>query len=325
MMSKSNNQEGHAQHQLILEEAIKRGIQINDLTGIYGIITHKLIQNNQSIILVQGIVQEWIDSASEKICDHKDKTKELFKSLRIPTPESVVFEKPGDLFGKLKPGLSYVCKPSVGTNGIGVQMDISSINEVRTYFKTFGYLGKLHLLEDFTKGYDLRIQVIDSKIVAVCKRLPAFVVGDGQSSLEKLINERRFIVQNQNSANDLIVDEQTLNLLHNQGVLLNDIIVKDKKVQLKTVSNMAQGGHSIDVTDEIDPIYHHWVRSIFKELNIGYFALDFITEDHTNFKNENSFALEINSRAEWMHHTFSEKKTHELAKVILDVVFGDEI
>lgn len=321
MNTESENQEGYAQHQLIIEDAIQRGIQIDDLTGIYGTIAHKLSQNNQSIILVQGIVQEWVDSSAEKICDHKDKTKELFKSLGIPTPESLVFEKPDELFRKIDQSLSYVCKPSVGSNGIGVQMDIGSMNDVKSYYQTYGKLCDKHLIEEFVNGYDLRIQVINSEIIAACLRLPAHVMGNGKSTLKQLISLRRKEIKVQNPSNDLIVDGQTMELLENQNILLQDIIPMNNKIHLKKVANMAQGGHAIDVTNEIDSIYHYWVRSISKELNIGYFALDLITEDHINFKIRNTFALEINSRAEWMHHTFSERKTHDLAGIILDVVF----
>lgn len=321
MSSKIVIQEGHSQHNLILVEAIRRGIQVKDLTSAHKTVTHQLTKGNRSFTLVQGIIQEWVNVNSEKICDHKNQTKRLFKSLEIPTPKSIVFENLDDPLGKLNQSSKYVCKPTVGTNGVGVQLGISSINDVSSYFKTYGHLGKLHLLEEFVDGYDLRIQVINSKIVAVCLRLAANVIGNGHDTLEALISRRQKEIKQQNPANDLQIDVQTNDLLKDQQVLLNDVIPLNKKIQLKTVANMAQGGHAIDVTNEIDPIYHLWVKSISKKLNIGYFALDLITEDHTNFKKGHTFALEINSRAEWMHHTFSEKRTHDLAKVILDALF----
>jgi len=321
MISKKENQEGLAQHDLIIEEAIRRGIQVEDLSNQYGKTANRLLSGSKSFTIVQGIIQEWINKSAVQICDEKYRTKNIFKSLKIPTPISYVFKTPNDLTEIFKKGVIYVCKPSVGTNGIGVQMGISSIKDVASYHKTYGYLNDTHLLEEFIAGYDLRIQVINSKIIAACMRFPAFVIGNGQATLEELISKRRQEIKMQNLANDLIIDKQTKSLLEKQKVLFTDIIPTNKKIQLKKIVNMAQGGHAIDVTDEIDAVYHNWVKAIAGKLNLEYFALDLLTQNHKKFTNKNTSALEINIRAEWMHHTFSERRTHDLAKVILDVLF----
>jgi cyanophycin synthetase len=32
--------------------------------------------------------------------------------------------------------------------------------------------------------------------------------------------------------------------------------------------------------------------------------------------------LELNARPEWLHHTFSERRTHDVAALILESLFG---
>ena len=87
---------------------------------------------------------------------------------------------------------------------------------------------------------------------------------------------------------------------------------------------MAQGGHAIDVTDEIAPGFSSWIEAIALELHSSYFALDVMCNDHKSLMEGSAKALEINIRAEWMHHTFSERRTHDLAKKIVSALFGGE-
>lgn len=323
MISNPNQLEGATQHQLIIAEATRRGIDIEDISSEYGTSATHLSNGNTSAVIVQGIVQEWLNKEAEILCDEKHLTKTLFDSLNIPNPKSCVFSRPKDVRGKIQENQEYVCKPVLGTNGIGVQLGIRSMRDVDAYYSKYGGLYPTHLLEEFVEGYDLRIQVIDSKIVAVCLRLPAFVEGDGSSTLTELIDMRRREIRSQNPANDLIVDHISRKLIELQGFSLNQLVPSEQKIRLKEITNMAQGGHAIDVTDEIDIIYHEWVASIANELKTGYFALDVITTDHKKFVPGNSLALELNIRAEWMHHTFSEKRTHDLARLIIDTLFNE--
>ena len=85
---------------------------------------------------------------------------------------------------------------------------------------------------------------------------------------------------------------------------------------------MGQGGVATDVTDQLHPRYHDWVRRIVEFLNVGYFALDIIGESAAADPLNTAKALEINAKPEWMHHTFSEVRTHDIAEILLDVVFG---
>ena len=73
--------------------------------------------------------------------------------------------------------------------------------------------------------------------------------------------------------NELIIDDASQALLQEQNVTLQDIPVNHQKIQLKYVSNMAQGGVATDVTDEIHPIYQKWVADLVDYLNCLYIAI----------------------------------------------------
>ena len=315
--------EGSAQHELIVRDAENRGIEIIDVTDKYGKSATLLKYKNREELLLQGIPNSWMNDRAVQLCDQKHLTKELFCKLDIPTLESTLFSDPYelktlDLFdGKTE----YVCKPIIGTNGQGVVLNIKSLEDVEKYYSENKMYGAKFMLEEMHYGYDLRIQVIGGDIIAACMRIPGRVIGDGVHTLQELIDVRKKEIKLQNPANDLYIDAQSLALIREQGYEMSSVISEDAVVVLKKISNMAQGGHAIDVTGAIDPVFSDWVAKITHELGTGYFALDVMCSAHDSHVSGNAVALELNIRAEWMHHTFSEGRTHNLEKTIVDRLF----
>ncbi|MCB9232611.1 MAG: hypothetical protein H6581_13150 [Bacteroidia bacterium] len=318
--------EGEKQHFLILAEAKRRGIQVVNVSPMMSANAAFLEAGERSFLLVDGIITDQTSTKFHLIADFKQLTKLLFTRLDIPSPASLLFESPDDpaLAGFLQKGKKYVCKPQVGTQGIGVQMGIQTLEEVKAYWQIWQEKESLFLLEEQVQGDDLRIQVIGGKIAAACVRLPAYVTGDGHHTLLELVEKRREIMRTQNESNRLDLDELSLSLIAQQGLTLDSIPDSQQKVQLKTVANMGQGGVAIDITDKIQPIHHEWVRRIVEHYDSPYFALDLICSDLEGDPQQCAKAIEINSRAEWLHHTFSEGRQHDLARVLLDELFGKD-
>src|SRR5699024_11373400 len=108
------------------------------------------------------------------------------------------------------------------------------------------------LVERFVDGVDYRIYVAGDKVLAARKRLPAFVVGDGESSIEKLVEEKN----NQRKENPYLskktiaFDQDLFQSIKKQGHILQGIPELNELVYLKGQSNIAAGGEPIDVTDE---------------------------------------------------------------------------
>ncbi|MDI1303661.1 MAG: cyanophycin synthetase, partial [bacterium] len=48
--------------------------------------------------------------------------------------------------------------------------------------------GKRVIVEKFITGFDFRILVIDNKLVAAAKRVPAHVIGNGNDNIQQLID-----------------------------------------------------------------------------------------------------------------------------------------
>lgn len=313
------------QHQKILAAAQKLGIAVKDVSDSMGKDAAVLEINGQSELLVRGTPSSVISVRSQYYCDNKALTKEAFSHLGIPAPKSVLFKNPDDpqLLDFFKQGNTYVCKPPDGTNGVGVEMNITTLKAVSDYLKKYkSQDNTVFMIEEQVPGEDLRVQVIGGKIVAVCTREPAHVIGDGKTSLEKLILNLQKKVRAQNPANDLVVDKTTNDLIADQHLVMTDIPEAGRTVVLKELANMAQGALAIDKTDAFHPGFQLWIDKLVDYLGTPYFAIDIIAKDLGAPPESGAYALEINARPEWLHHTFSEVRTHDLPTIVLNSIFS---
>ena len=312
------------QHKILIKKAQSLGIKTTDATNLLQKPATILEHKGKSELIAEGVPTSWLTVRSQYYCDNKQLTKDAYEKLAIPYPKSVVFDSPEEIDQTkfFQNNQLYVCKPLDGTNGDGVVAGIEDYPGVKQYYEDYKSLNVRFMLEEQVEGDDLRIHILGGKIVAACIRKPAFVVGNGENTLLELIEKRRVIMNTQNPGNKLEVDEATRSLLVQQKITLSDIPEPDRNIQLKFVSNMAQGGIAIDVTEEIHPAYHQWVSGLVNFLGTPYFGLDIMTTDYSLDPFQYAKVLEINARAEWLHHTFSEVRTHDMAGMILAAIYG---
>ena len=211
----------------------------------------------------------------------------------------------------------FVAKPLTGSDGIGVGMDLRSFDDLLTHWQLHRELDTQFLVEQQVAGQDLRIQAVGGRLVAACRREPAYVTGDGSSTVAELAAERDRIVQSQNPMNRLHLDAVSLELLREQELDLDAVPAAGSKVRLKKVANVGQGGHVIDSTDEVHPLYAEWITRVERKLGVRIFSLDLITEDPAADPRHASQALELNGKAQWLHHTFSAGRTHDFPVLVL--------
>ena len=309
---------------LLRLEAIKWGIEVIELLDQQSLL---FVKDGREVLFSEGFPLNLLSVQSEQIIDNKQLTKRYFEKAGIYYPKSITFQNldkhtTDHLRDFWQQEQVYVCKPQDATNGEGVQMHITHYSEVEQYWLTWKDRFSIFMLEEQVQGEDLRIQAIGGELVASCTRIPAYVNGNGHSHLSTLIERKQIEVARQNPCNQLVIDKDSIELLNTQHMQLDSIPSKGQKIQLKYVANMAQGGVAVDVTDKLHPKYIEWTKKLSELLNISIFALDLMTTDYSvepTFKN--SWAIEINAKPQWLHHTFSERRTHPIPEKILKLVF----
>lgn len=311
------------QHQAIIRAALNKSVIIQDVSSYFGKEAHLLQKNNTKELIVEGAPTSLISLRTKYFCDNKQLTKKVFDDCQMRSPKSFVFTSLQDkiLENIWEEGKVYVAKPLDMGRGEGVVMHINSPELLEKYWQEHTHLAKYFMLEEQIEGEDLRIQVIGGKIVAACRREPAYVIGNGKDTLVQLITIRQEVIKKQSNLNKLELDSTSYQLLQKQEFNLKSIIPNDVKVHLKDLANMSQGAVAIDVTDQIHPTFHNWVSRISSYLESSYFGIDFISLDNTQDPLTHTQALEINNCPDWLHHTFSEIKQHDIAAILIDNLF----
>lgn len=307
---------------LLITAANQIGIEWIDKRTEWKMPAIQFTLKDKDIVVFNGYCFPGVSLNGHKLTVNKEATKMVFHSLNIPTPRSLAFTRIGpDERAFCEEVDRLVLKPIDSLCGQGVHVGIADIEAIQQEISKYPNHGG-YILEEYHAGYDLRVQSIDNELVAACKRIPAQVVGDGSSSIQELVDKKNEKKREQNPDNCIVIDAETNALLSDVGLSPESVPESNQTVQLKKVANISQGGDVVDVTDEIHPTLFDWVRDICTFLDVPIMGIDMITTDHTADPYQNTVLLELNSAGMWAHHTFSERRTHDIPMMILKSLFN---
>ena len=131
--------------------------------------------------------------AVEISCDKED-THNLLNDLGLPVPQQYMVYGPREAIrGARRIGYPVVVKPLNANHGRGVSINLNSDEEVETAFDVAREQGtsRAVLVDSYMTGFDHRMLVVNNELVAVAKRVPGHVVGDGKHTIEELQNTFR--------------------------------------------------------------------------------------------------------------------------------------
>ena len=313
---------------LLIETAHRLGIEAEDKSPAWHIDAVEFRLGAHKELVLEGRHYGYLSSQSLELVDHKDVCKALLRECGLRVPEDVVFKASEgniqDVAGEfMREGNAYVCKPLDGTDGSAVAMHMLDATDVEMHVDHWVEEYEDWILEEQIEGQDLRIQVVGGRIAAACVRVPAEVVGDGEKELEALIEEHNARIALQNPMNHLEIDAETRKLMRQQDVYLSSVVEAGRSIQLKYVSNMGKGGIARDCTEQLHPSYQRVIDAVADKFNLRTFAFDGISVDPAAPPEEALYALELNAKAQWLHHTFSEGRTHDIAEMVLRDLFPE--
>lgn len=316
------------QTQLLVQEAKLRNLKVEIFEEEWNMDAIRISNNSKSELIIKGAVYQSIKSSFEKISDNKQASKHLLRESGVPVPISFLIKDLGTDIEAIEKYLEnnkdqkkWVCKPIDGTHGNAVLLDIKKAQDVKDHMIKNSSKYKIWLLEEQIPGDDIRIQVVAGKIVAACRREPAYVIGDGEKSIEELCFDRHQYIQQQNPVNELIIDEISKKILKEQGYTSIDIPDNKIKVAIKNVANMSQGAYAVDITESLHTEYFKIAERIANTFDMSIFAIDALSVDAAENPMTHAKIIEINARPHWLQHTFSEVKKHDIAKLIIESLF----
>jgi len=228
-------------------------------------------------------------------------------------------------------GIPVVVKPLIGSGGRGVTTDIKE----REHFTAAWHYACAKarsgiLVEEYVKGRDFRVVVIDSRIVSVTERIPAYVTGDGRSSIGKLL-ELKNIERTKNpyyAVKPMLLSEMNLRNLEVQGLNIHSVLERGRRLQLHTVANIGAGGESCDKSDDIHPDWAELMVkarvAVFNPIHVG---IDLIAEDVSESPHHQRWTIiEVNTNPDLaMIHFPGEGTPRDLAGALLDALIPPHV
>jgi len=308
----------------IVEEAVSRRIPWirlgkNSLVQLgYGI-------NQQRF---QATITGNTSSIAVDIACNKELTKKMLEDAAIPVPSgSLVVDEEGLESAIKKFGYPLVIKPLDGNHGKGASINVNDYETARIGLEHAQKYSRKVIVERYITGFDFRVLVINHKMVAAARRVPAHVVGDGELNIQALIDKEntdpRRGYGHENVLTEIDVDKDTNELLEKLNYSLETIPHKGEIVYLKSTANLSTGGTSIDVTDMIHPENVQMAERVSRIIGLDVCGIDIMAENLTQpLKESGGAILEVNAAPGFrMHLAPSEGLPRNVAAPVVDMLY----
>ncbi len=268
---------------------------------------------------------------AESIAQDKELTRTLLRSIGIPTPEGRSVESAEDAWEAAEDiGLPVVVKPQYGNHGRGVATNLQSREQVMAAYNAAREEGRSIVVERHAPGDDYRMLVVGGKLVAAARREPAHVIGDGQSTVQKLIdkvNEDPRRSDGHSTSLSLIkIDAVALGVLLDQGMTPDTIPPVGKKVLIRRNANLSTGGTASDVTDQLHPDVARHAIEAARIVGLDIAGVDIVAQDISQpLQGQRGVIVEVNAGPGLrMHIEPSSGSPRPVGDAIIEMMFPAE-
>jgi cyanophycin synthetase len=277
---------------------------------------------------VEAAITSYTNSISVDIAGDKDRTKKLLTSANIPVPFGEVISNVENLKKVIEYiGFPIVLKPLNGNHGKGATINITNWPCAMTAFQRAQKYSEKVIIEKFIQGLDFRVLLVNDKFVAAALRKPAFVVGDGRSTIQELIDgvnkDPRRGHCHEKVLTTIKVDEVTMELLAKSNYTLETILPLGEEFSLKPTANLSTGGTATDVTDEVHPANVFLFERLSRVVGLDICGIDVMAPDlKTPIRENGGVVLEVNAAPGFrMHLEPTSGQPRNVAKHVVDMLF----
>ncbi|MFP6730619.1 MAG: cyanophycin synthetase [Alphaproteobacteria bacterium] len=284
--------------------------------------------------LYQQRIQATITSETRHIaveisCDKED-THNLLNDLGLPVPQQrMVYSAREAIRSARRIGYPVVVKPLNANHGRGVSINLTEDEQVESAFGEAREAGtsRAILIENFVTGMDHRMLVINNELVAVAKRVPGHVVGDGKLTIAELIevvnSDPRRGIGHEKVLTNLELDSQAHRLIENAGLADDTILPEGEVFFLRATANLSTGGTAVDMTDVVHPDNRDMAVRAIEAIGLDVGGVDFLSDDITrSYKEIGGTIIEVNAAPGFrMHVAPSEGTPRDVAGKVMDMLF----
>lgn len=266
---------------IIVDEARRRGIQVDVTDPAGGFFS--LAYGGRSVHCRESL-SEMTSGVAVSICDDKAVTRRVVEGAGLVVPDQIAVESDADAAIEAFLGRhgSIVVKPARGEQGRGVSVGLETLDDTRAAIRTALEICDRVLLEACFQGEDLRLVVIDYRLVAAAVRRPPSVVGDGEHDVRTLIerqSRRRAAATGGEST--IPIDADAERCLAGQGLSLDSVLEPGREIVVRKTANLHTGGSIHDVTGIVHPRLVDAACAAARAIKIPVVGIDFMVRRAT--------------------------------------------
>ena len=259
---------------------------------------------------------------------NKALTKSLLAAAGVPVPRGAVVRTLNDaLVEAQRIKGPVVLKPLDGNHGRGVSLGLATPDQVRWGYEQAIKHSPRVIVEEQYVGRDYRVLVVGGKLVAVAERVPARVIGDGESTVAQLIEsinqDPRRGVGHEQVMTRIVIDEQVREMLARADLSLESVPLPGAVVTLRATANLSTGGTAIDRTDVIHPDNAAIACRAALTVGLDVAGIDFMAPDITrSVRQTGGGIVEVNAAPGFrMHLEPSEGQPRDVARAVIADLF----
>jgi cyanophycin synthetase len=310
----------------ILEEAAARDIPFIRLNQA------SLVQLGQGMHAqrIRATMTSRTSALAVDIAGDKALTNQLLSSAGLPVPQADTVRTADQAVGAARRiGYPVVVKPLDGNHGRGVGIDLGDEQAVREHFPVALEQSRrgVVVVESFIVGNDYRCLIVGGRMQAIAERVPAHVIGDGTHTVAELVEltnaDPRRGVGHEKVLTRIAVNEQAVELVHQQGHELDSVPAEGELVKLALTGNMSTGGIAVDRTFDAHPENVEIAEEAARLIGLDVAGIDFICPDISAPVRETGGAIcEVNAAPGFRMHTHpTVGEPQYIAKPVVDLLF----
>ena len=299
---------------IIADEAIRRGIWVEVIDAEAG--EMKMSHGGRSVITRESL-SEYTSAVAMSRCDDKRLTRRIVSEagIAVPLGRLATFDQADHDF--LAEVGDVVVKPTRGEQGKGITVGVTDSGELDAALARAREQHPEVLIEQRAEGDDLRLVVIDGKVVAAALRRPAEVTGTGRHTIRELIeaqSRRRAAATGGESV--IPMDAVTEATVTEAGWSFDDVLPEGERLRVRRTANLHQGGTIHDVTAIVHPDLRAVAVTAAAAIGIPVTGIDLLVPDVTS---PDYVFIEANERPGLANH-----EPQPTAKAFVDFLFPNQ-
>jgi GNAT-family acetyltransferase (TIGR03103 family) len=267
---------------IIADEAMRRGIWVEVLDAESG--EMRLTHGGRSVITRESL-SEFTSAVAMCRCDDKRLTRRLVSEAGIIVPRARLATFDDGDFAFLQDVGEVVVKPSRGEQGKGITVGVPAEKGPDELAAAVARAREHHpevLIEERVDGDDLRLVVINGRVVAAALRLPPEIIGTGDHTVRDLIaaeSRRRSAATGGESK--IPIDALTEATVAEAGWKLDDVLPQGIRLRVRRTANLHQGGTIHDVTAQVNQELCNVAVAAAEAIGIPVTGIDLLVADVT--------------------------------------------